>query len=348
MAQDVAMVGGGGPPAKRDKTRRMAGGARRGAWAACCLVVVGLLAGGRPAAADRFGDWLRDLKTDARAAGISPRTLDAALAGVTPLPKVIELDRKQPEFTLTFQEYLDRVVAQRRIELGRDRLAQRRPLLEQVAQRYGVAPRYIVALWGIESDYGQQTGGFSVVASLATLAYDGRRSSYFRGELLDALRILDHGDVTPAAMKGSWAGAMGQSQFMPSAFLRYAVDFNGDGRRDIWSDGPDLFASIANYLVQFGWHPDQGWGRSVLLPPGFDSALAGLDTLRPIAEWQALGVRRVDGSALPPDDPPAALLQPAGSDGPAFLVTDNFRVLLRWNKSNFFAAAVGLLADSIE
>jgi membrane-bound lytic murein transglycosylase B len=319
---------------------------------AVCLVAAGLLAGARPAAADadpaRFDAWLRGLRTDARAEGISPRILDSALAGIVPLPRVIELDRKQPESTLTFSEYLDRVLPQSRIDRARDRLVQRHALLDQVAQRYGVAPRFLVALWGIESDFGQQTGGFSVIASLATLAYDGRRSAYFRRELLDALRILERGDVGPAAMKGSWAGAMGQSQFMPSTFLRFAVDFDGDGRRDIWSDGPDLFASIANYLAQSGWHPDETWGQPIILPPGFDPHLAGLDVLRPTADWQALGVRRADGTALASSDPPGSVLQPGGSDGPAFLIYDNFRVLLRWNRSNYFATAVGLLADRIE
>jgi membrane-bound lytic murein transglycosylase B len=322
---------------------------RRGSWRVVAgLVAAGLLATGGPARADRFDDWLRNLRADARAEGISPQILDAALAGVTPLPKVIELDRKQPESVLTFQDYLDHVLPQSRIDKARDRLAQRRLVLDQVAQRYGVAPRFIVALWGIESDFGQQTGGFSVIASLATLAYDGRRSAYFRRELLDALRILEHGDVAPGAMKGSWAGAMGQSQFMPSAFLRYAVDFNGDGRRDIWSDGPDLFASIANYLAESGWHDGEGWGRPVLLPAGFDPDQAGLDVLRPVADWQAMGVIRADGGGLPAGDPPGAVLLPGGPGGPAFLIFDNFRVLLRWNKSNYFAAAVGLLADRIE
>ncbi len=267
---------------------------------------------------------------------------------MAPLPRVIELDRKQPETTLSFGEYLDRVMPPARIDKARDRLIQRRVLLDQVAQQFGVAPRFIVALWGIESDFGQQTGGFSVIAALATLAYDGRRSAYFRRELIDALRILDRGDITPLAMKGSWAGAMGQSQFMPSAFLRYAVDYDGDGRRDIWSDGPDLFASIANYLAQSGWRAGEGWGRGVILPLGFNPSAASPDGLRPPADWTALGVRRADGGALPADDPPSALIYPGGNDGPAFLVSDNFRVLLRWNRSNYFACAVGLLADRIQ
>lgn len=319
---------------------------------AVCLMAAGLLAGARPAPADadsgRFDEWLRGLRADARAEGISPRILDAALAGVAPIPRVIELDRKQPESILSFNDYLDRVLPQSRIDRARDRLIQRHALLDQIAERYGVAPKFLVALWGIESDFGQQTGGFSVIASLATLAFDGRRSAYFRRELLDALRILERGDIGPAAMKGSWAGAMGQSQFMPSAFLRFAVDFDGDGRRDIWSDGPDLFASIGNYLAQSGWHPGESWGRAVTLPPGFDPRLASLDVLRPTADWQALGLRRADGGDLSPGDPPASVLQPGGADGPAFLIYDNFRVLLRWNRSNYFATAVGLLADRIE
>jgi membrane-bound lytic murein transglycosylase B len=301
-----------------------------------------------PARADRFTDWLSGVRAAARAEGIRPQTLDAAFAGVAPLPKVIELDRKQPETTLSFGEYLDRVMPAARIARARDKLAQRQQLLDAIAQRYGVAPRYMVALWGIESDFGQQTGGFSVIGALATLAYDGRRSAYFRRELIDALRILDRGDVTPVAMKGSWAGAMGQSQFMPSAFLRYAVDYDGDGRRDIWSDGPDLFASIANYLAQSGWQAGEDWGRAVILPPGFDIGATNPDVVRPIAEWSALGVRRADGGALAPSDPPGALVLPGGADGPAILAFENFRVLLRWNRSDYFAAAVGLLADRIQ
>jgi membrane-bound lytic murein transglycosylase B len=316
------------------------------AWAGA--LGLGLLAAAAPAQADRFADWLNGVRADARKEGIRSQTLDAAFVGVAPLPKVIELDRKQPEFTLTFLEYVDRVLPQARIDRARDRLMQRRPMLDAVAQRYGVAPRFIVALWGIESDFGQQTGGFSVIAALATLAYDGRRPAYFRRELLDALRILDRGDVAPTAMKGSWAGAMGQSQFMPSSFLRYAVDFDGDGRRDIWSDGPDLFASIANYLAQSGWHAGETWGQPVILPPTYDRRTAGLDITKPTAAWAALGVRRADGTELSPNDPPAALLFPGTDDGPAFLVYENFRVLLRWNRSNFFATAVGLLADRIE
>ena len=316
--------------------------------AATGAVALGLVVAAAPARADRFAQWLDGVRADARAAGIRPQTLDAAFAGVAPLPRVIELDQKQPEVTLGFGEYLDRVMPPARIDKARDKLAQRRQLLDQIAQRYGVPSRVMVALWGIESDFGKQTGGFSVIAALTTLAYDGRRSSYFRGELINALRIIDHGDITAAAMKGSWAGAMGQSQFMPSTFLRFAVDYDGDGHRDIWSDGPDMFASIANYLAQSGWQPGESWGRAVTLPPRLDPNAVSLDVVRPAVDWAALGVMGADGAPLDPNDPPGALILPGGAGGAAFLVFENFRVLLRWNRSNYFAAAVGLFADRLE
>lgn len=326
---------------------RSIGNGRR-SWALGVLVALCLLGGTGAARADRFADWLTGLRADAEAAGIRPQTLDIALSGVAPLPKIIELDHKQPEFTLTFQDYIDRTLPQDRVDRARERLRQRAPLLAPIVAQYGVPGRFLVALWGIESDFGRQTGGFSVVAALATLAFDGRRSAYFRGELLDALRILDRGDVSAAGMKGSWAGAMGQSQFMPSTFLRFAVDYNGDGKRDIWSDGPDLFASIANYLAQSGWQAGEGWGTAVLLPAGFDPSQASLDVQKPVADWEALGVRPAAGGALPPSPLPVSVLLPGGADGPAFLVYENFRVLLKWNRSNYFAAAVGMLADRIE
>ena len=310
--------------------------------------LVGLTA--LPAAANQtdFATWLAGVRQDAIAAGIKPVTVDRAFAGLKPIPRVLELDRKQPESVLTFSQYIGRVVPQQRIDTARARLAENRPLLDEISAKYGVQPRFIVALWGIESDFGRLTGGFPVVASLATLAYDGRRSAFFRKELLNALKILDHGDVAPEAMIGSWAGAMGQSQFMPSSYLSYAVNWSGDGRRDIWTRKEDVFASIANYLSRIGWHGDQTWGREVKLPANFDRSLAGITAVKPLAEWQRLGVRRTDGGDLPSGDAAAALILPGGNEGPALLVYDNFRAVLKWNNSLFFASAVGYLADGME
>jgi membrane-bound lytic murein transglycosylase B len=295
-----------------------------------------------------FPSFLAGVRQDALAAGIKPATLDRALGGLKPIPRVLELDRKQPERVFTFAEYMDRLVPPQRIEAAKTRLDENRPLLDEIGAKYGVQPRFIVALWGIESDFGRGTGGFPVIGALATLAYDGRRSAFFRKELLNALKILDHGDIAPEAMIGSWAGAMGQSQFMPSSYLSYAVGWRGDGRRDIWNRKEDVFASIANYLSRVGWRGDQTWGREVRLPAGFDRSLAGIDTIKPLAEWQRLGVRRADGGDLPAGESAAALVFPGGNDGPALLAYDNFRTILKWNNSLFFASAVGRLADSME
>ncbi len=208
-----------------------------------------------------------------------------------------------------------------------------------------MAPRYIVALWGIETDFGRVTGTFPVISALATLAYDGRRAAFFRRELINALLIVDRRHIDPRRMIGSWAGAMGQSQFMPSSFLAYAVSYRGDGAPDIWNRLDDVFASIANYLASVGWRDGVGWGDAVTLPPGLDAAAQ--TGLRPIDDWSRLGVRRVDGKRLPPDAGKAGLVLPAGTDGPAFLAYDNFRALLKWNNSKYFAIAVGYLADSL-
>ncbi len=224
---------------------------------------------------------------------------------------------------------------------------QNRAVLNEVGRRYGVQPRFIVALWGIETTFGQISGKFPVIASLATLAYDGRRSAFVRKELINALRIVDQDNVDPKDMLGSWAGAMGQSQFMPSSFLLYAVSYRGDGRRDIWHRREDVFASIANYLAQLGWRAGETLGRAVSLPPRLDPALIGPGIKKPLAQWAKLGLRRADGGPLPAAPLEASLLQPGGSDGPAILIYDNYRVLMKWNSSNYFATAVGLLADSM-
>lgn len=299
------------------------------------------------APAEPFDVWLQEFAEEARAQGISRPTLETALAGIEPIPRVIELDRRQPEFTLTFREYLTNVASDARIERGRQRLAEHRTLLNRISAQYGVPPQVIVALWGIETDFGRLTGGFEVIPALATLAHDGRRSAYFRGELLNALKILDQGHIAPHAMMGSWAGAMGQCQFMPSSFLNAAVDANGDGRKDIWTTHADVFASAANLLRRNGWEKGRIWGRPVRLPPSFEHGMAGHDTRKSLLEWQRLGVRRADGRDLPRVDIPASVITPEGPGGPAFVVYDNFRAILRWNRSDFFALTVGYLSDRI-
>ena len=317
------------------------------------ILVLALLLVVPPASAETedFGVWLKGFRQDAIAQGIAPATLDRALAGVQPIPRIIELDQAQPESVLTFSQYLDRIANPARRDAARKHYLDNKALLDEIGQRYGVQPCFIVALWGIETDFGASIGKYSVVSALATLAYDGRRSAFFRRELINALLIIQKDKIEPASMIGSWAGAMGQSQFMPSSFLAYAVSYRGQGAPDIWKRTDDVFASIANYLSHLGWHDDRGWGETVTLPAGFDQALIGFPQKRSVADWAALGVRRSDGSALPSIPPgsdwPAAVLRPGGDDGPSLLVYDNFSAILKWNSSSYFATAVGYLADSV-
>ena len=294
-----------------------------------------------------FSAWLELLREDARSAGISEKTLDAALADlVAPEPRVIELDQKQPEKTESVEDYVAARVSPERIAEGRLMLQRYPTWLGRVERTYKVQRRFIVALWGIESSYGRHTGKHPVIPALVTLAYDPRRGDYFRKELLAALKILDEGHVSLSRMKGSWAGAMGPFQFMPSSYRHYAVDADGDGRINIWGSVPDALASAANYLAKAGWKNDQTWGRAVKLTQKLDSSLTGLETRLPLSRWQALGVRRSNGRALPRRDLQASLIIPDGPTGPAYLVYNNFRALRRWNRSNSFAVAVGTLAES--
>ena len=294
-----------------------------------------------------FESWLDGVRQEAGRRGMKAGTIESALRGLRPIGRVLELDRRQPEFTLTIDEYMRRVVSAKRVSKGRRKFAANRALLKRVAAKYRVQPRFIVALWGIETDFGRLTGGFSVVQALATLAYDGRRSAYFRKELFNALTIIDEGHITADKMTGSWAGAMGQNQFMPSSFLRFAVDYDGDGRRNIWTSRADVFASTANYLSGVGWRDDQTWGRRVTLPTGFDPALADLKVRKRIDEWQALGVRRANGASLPRRRLAASIVLPSGPSGPGFMIYNNYRAILKWNRAHFFAMAVGRLADEI-
>ena len=303
----------------------------------------------RPAAAaqEGFAAFLDGVRREALARGIGQATVARALGATRFLPHVIELDHRQPEHLLSFEEYLAKVVTPEREDQARRHLRDNWDLLSGVWQRYRVDPQFVVALWGVESAFGDITGDYSVPSAVATLAYDGRRGRYFRSELLAALRILDHRDIDFPAMTGSWAGAMGQCQFMPSTYLGYAVDYDGDGRRDIWGDRADVLASIANYLARLGWRGGEAWGREVRVPSGIGSRLASPDSERPLAEWARLGVRPVDGRALSGPPQEASLVLPDGTGGRAFLVYHNFGTIMRWNKSTFFAAAVGYLADSM-
>ncbi|MFY8092893.1 MAG: lytic murein transglycosylase [Niveispirillum sp.] len=321
---------------------------RLGQMLSAGLLLAGLVVSPALAAPD-FQQWLGDLKAEALREGIRPATVDTALTGIAPIPRILELDGKQPERTITFDTYLSRAVTKTRIKKARERMVTHKALLAQVSKKYGVPPRFIVALWGMETDFGGNMGGFKVVDALATLAYDGRRSAFFRAELLKALRILDEGHIAPDRMLGSWAGAMGQCQFMPSSFFKYAQDGNGDGRRDIWATPADVFASAANYLATVGWNPDQTWGRAVRLPKGADSAAwAGLDKQAlPLSAWARRGLRAADGKPLPKATIDAWLVQPDGPKGKAFLVYGNYRTIMDWNRSTYFATAVGILADHI-
>jgi membrane-bound lytic murein transglycosylase B len=320
---------------------------RRRLLAATPLLSLPLGGGRAAAAAGDFSAFLAGVKRDALSQGIRPATVDAALRYAQFDSHVLELDKKQPERRLTFAEFIDKVVNQQRIDSARDKLAENSQMLQRVRQRFNVQPGFIIALWGIESDFGRTTGNYPVVSALATLAYDGRRASFFRPELIAAMRILDQGHIRPNEMTGSWAGAMGQCQFMPSTFLSYAVDFDGDGRRDIWTDRADVFGSIANYLARLGWHGDESWGQEVRVPGNIDTGLTGLESRRPLADWSRLGVRAANGGPLGGNGRDASLLVPDGPSGRAILVTDNFRAIMKWNKSVPFAASVGMIADNI-
>ncbi len=293
-----------------------------------------------------FARWVAAYRIGAKAAGIDEATLRMAFDDVRYLPRVIELDRTQPELTRTVWDYLDSAVSPQRVAQGQDKLLQFRAQADAAAARHGVSPGIVVAIWGLESKYGEHVGNTPTIDALATLGFEGRREAWARGQLLAALKILQSRDITRANMVGSWAGAMGQTQFLPSSFLAYAVDADGDGRRDIWGSVADVMASTANFLARSGWQADQPWGTEVRLPAGFDVGRADPALRRPTAQWAADGVRGVDAAPLP-EFADAAILLPAGARGPAFLVGPNFRAILRYNNSNSYALAVGLLAQRL-
>lgn len=315
-----------------------------------CLAPV-LLALAAPASAqteaeNEFAQCLARIEARAVEAGVSPETASRVLASAEYLERVIELDRRQPEFTTTFADYLNRRVTPERVEKGRALLEKHRDLLDRVHRETGVPQPYLVAFWGLETNFGSYFGKMPVPSSLATLACDPRRSAYFTGELISALRIIDEGAISVDQMEGSWAGAMGHVQFMPSVFLRYAVDADGDGRRDLWNSLDDAMMSAGNFLDSLGWKDDYRWGREVLLPDGFNYALADGRRL-PLDQWRELGLTDAFGRPLAAEDIEAALVVPAGHEGPAFLAYQNFNVIMGWNRSEFYAIAVGHLADRI-
>lgn len=294
-----------------------------------------------------FDNWLAAFRRDAAAQGISAATLDAALTGITPVERVVELDRRQPEFVQTFSDYLGRRVTPSRVARGRELMAEHAAPLDAVEQQYGVPKAVLVAFWGLETNYGSTLGSHNIPASLATLAFDGRRSDFFRSQLLDALRIIDAGHVNAIDMNGSWAGAMGHMQFMPSTFRAYAVDGDGDARIDLWQSVPDALHSGANYLKRAGWRTGEPVAIEVRLPEGFDWRRASIASRLPVAEWTARGVLAADGTALPVVAGPAGIVLPQGWQGPAFMVFDNFGVVMRWNRSVNYALAVAQLAQQV-
>lgn len=294
-----------------------------------------------------FSSWLDGFRREAVSSGIRTEVFDAAMYGVQPVPRIIELDRKQPEAALTLKRYLRNSLPAARIRKGRALLSGHRALLEEISARYGVQPEYIVALWGIETDFGANTGGFYAPEALATLAYDGRRSAYFRAELLAALKILDDGDIPPADMNGSWAGALGQTQFMPSSYLKFAVDYDGDGATDIWNSRADIFASIANYLAQSGWNTGRSWGKKVSLPANSPCPETLPEEEKILTGEAPVGITGAAPPVLSGAGPRGWLVCPGGRAGGAYLVLDNYRVLLKWNRSLYFALAAGLLADEL-
>ena len=294
-----------------------------------------------------FAQWVADFAASARAAGMDEATLQQAFAKVRLLPRVIELDRAQPEFNRTVWDYLDSAVSKQRIARGQDKLRQLQAEVDPIAARYGVPTEILFAFWGVESNFGSNVGELPVIDALATLAFEGRRGAWARGELMAALKILQSHDIARERMLGSWAGAMGQTQFMPSVYLAYAVDGDGDGRRDLWDSFADVMASTANFVARSGWQEGEPWGVEVRLPSGFDYTRAAMDVRQGTDAWASLGVQSMDGTPLPPM-PNSSVLLPAGARGPAFLVGTNFRTILRYNNSTSYALAVGLLAQQLK
>lgn len=299
------------------------------------------------AASDDFSQCVDKLKVTARSEGLSEQTINTSVANLKYIPRVIELDNQQPEFSTTFGNYFNKRVTDWRVKEGRRLLAEHRELLNKLTLKYGVPGQYIIAFWGLETNFGGYKGKMSVLNSLATLACDPRRSSYFTNELMQALKLKEKYQFDDATMVGSWAGAMGHTQFMPTNYAKYAVDGDGDGKVDLWNSTADALTSAANFLQQLGWKANERWGREVLLPENYDYQYLGRKHPKPLTDWAALNLKQANGTPLTTPEMEASLYVPSGHTGPAFLGYDNFDVIMRWNRSEFYAIAVGHLADRV-
>ncbi len=312
----------------------------------CLLVILFSL----PACAQEkpdFNKWVAQVKQQALANGISQSVIDNAFENVeAPAEDIVELDHKQPEKTRSFSDYLNGALSDKNISAAKDKWHDNRALLRKVEAKYHVQPKILLALWCIESRFGERQGDFSIIQSLSTLAYDGRRSQFFMGELMNALKIMQDENIASADLTGSWAGAMGQTQFMPSSFLKFAVDFDGDGKKDIWNSDADALASMANYLHSKGWNHNEGWGVEVELPDG-DTNWREVKGDKPLKEWRKLGLKREDGRKLPNTELMAHLIMPDDDEPLAYLAFPNYNILMDWNRSTYFATSIGLLADEI-
>lgn len=309
-----------------------------------------------------FEQYIQSLKQEAIAKGFEQALIDESFANVTFHKRAVKADRNQPEKVETLDTYLPKRLPKWKVKRARDMYKKHQVLLEKVATEYGVQARFIVALWGLETNFGKIMGNYNVISALSTLAYEGRREVFFKKQLWAALKILKEGHINIANMKGSWAGAMGQNQFMPTSFVAYAVDGDGDGKKDIWANQADIFSSMANYLKKEGWNDELTWGRQVKLPSDFDTALAipkntggrknwlkaWAKTEKTLAQWQALGIRRTDGTNLPNVDIKAALVFPDDEKGRAYLAYNNYKSLMHWNLSYYFVSSVGHLSDHIK
>ena len=300
------------------------------------------------AVAEEFSTWIDGLIKEAIQHGVRPQTAYNALSVVNFDESVIQKDVKQPENTITAPEYWKKIVTSQRIQRAKSFYSANSVLLNQIGDTYGVQPRFIVALLSVESQFGEVQGSSNIIQSLASLAYAGRRAEFFKTELFNALKIIQSGHVRQEDMVGSWAGAMGWCQFMPSSFLKYAVDYDGDGRTDIWSSPVDAAASAANYLHQSGWRSDETWGRQVRLTTPIAAEYLGREVKRPMSEWKNMGIKTMQGKALPEKkNLEASLIMPDGMEGTAFLVYNNFDVIMQWNKSSYFATSIGMIADKL-